>query len=134
MIHNISLAGCLEPFSPPAKVLNVSACDDTVFVRVCEVEQDRVSETHREVAEISVSLPALIEALSLLAADHEREDLRPVDSDGRSRETKLAGRRLTVAGVAPCSAVAALTTHYRHTPPPKPEQAESDGGEGDGRG
>jgi hypothetical protein len=55
-------------------------------------------------------------ALNLLAADHEREDLRPADHDGKTRETKFAGRRLTVSPVAPWSAVAALTTHYRHTP------------------
>ena len=126
MIHNISLAECLEQRSPPAKVLNVSACDDTVFVRICGVDQDHQSEKHTEVAEISVSLPALIEALNLLAVDHEREDLRPVDHDGQQRETKFAGRRLTVAGVAPWSAVAALTTHYRHTPEPEKAKSGSD--------
>lgn len=118
MIHNISLAECLEQSSPPARVLNIGTCDDTVFVRICDVDQDGRSEKHTEVAEISVSLPALIEALNLLAVDHEREDLRPVDSDGKTRETKFAGRRLTVVGVAPWSAVSALTTHYRHSPEP----------------
>lgn len=125
MIHQVSLAECLEQCSPPAKVLNVSACDDTVFVRICDVDQDHQSEKHAEVAEISVSLPALIEALSLLAVDHEREELRPVDHDGRTRETRFAGGRLTVAPVAPWSAVAALTTHYRHSPPPEPEKGDS---------
>lgn len=132
MIHNISLAECLEQSSPPARVLNIGACDDTVFVRICEVDQTALSETHREVAEISVSLPALIEALSLLAVDHEREELRPVDSDGKTRETKFAGRRLTVAGVAPWSAVSALTTHYRHSP--EPAEAESGTGQEPDRG
>jgi len=119
MIHQISLAECLEQCSPPARVLNVSACDDTVFVRICDVDQDHQSEKHTEVAEISVSLPALIEALNLLAVDHDREDLRPLEHDGKTRETKFAGRRLTVAPVAPWSAVAALTTHYRHSPLPE---------------
>ena len=27
MIHQISLAECLEQYAPPARVLNVSACD-----------------------------------------------------------------------------------------------------------
>lgn len=122
MIHNISLAECLEQVSPPEKVLNVSACDDTVFVRICEVRQDHLSETHREVADISVSLPALIEALNLLAVDGERENLRPVDRDGKTRETRLAGRRFIVAPVSPYSAVGAFADHFRHSPPPgKPE-------------
>ena len=129
MIHSISLAECLDPSAPPEKVLDVSACDDTVFVRICVVDHDHKSEKHTETAEISVSLPALIEALSLLAVDHEREDLRPVDHNGQQRETKFAGRRLTVVGVAPWSAVAALTTHYRHTPEPSKSK---DGTEGDG--
>jgi len=130
VIHQISLAECLEQYSPPARVLNVSACDDTVFVRICSVEQDHLSEKHTEIAEISVSLPALIEALNLLAADHEREELRPVDHDGRTRETRFAGRRLTIAPVSPVSAVGALTEHYRHTPPP----GRRVGAEGDDRG
>lgn len=125
MIHEISLAECLEQASPPEQVLRLGACDDTVFVKICRVEQDHERETFHQVAEISVSLPALIEALSLLAVDHEREDLRPVDSDGRTRETKFAGRRLTVAGVAPWSAVSALTTHYRHTPEPKNDEGSA---------
>jgi hypothetical protein len=132
VIHEISLAECLEAVSPPEKVLNVAACDDTVFVRICTVEQDHRSEKHTQVAEITVSLPALIEALNLLAVDHEREDLRPLDSDGQSRETKFAGRRLTVAGVAPWSAVAALTTHYRHTPEPGKAKDDSAGEAGHG--
>jgi hypothetical protein len=132
VIHQISLAECLEQSSPPAKVLNVSACGDTVFVRICDVDQDHLSEKHTESAEISVSLPALIEALNLLAVDHEREELRPVDHDGRTRETKFAGGGLTVAPVAPWSAVGALTTHYRHSP--EPEKAKGGSEEGDGRG
>jgi hypothetical protein len=131
VIHQISLAECLEQYAPPAKVLNVSVVADTVFVRICDVNQNSDSETHREVADISVSLPALIEALNLLAVDHEREDLRSLDNTGQAHETKFAGRRLTVVPVAPWSAVAALTDHYRHTPTPKPEKT---GKAGDGHG
>ena len=129
MIYRISLAECLEQYAPPAKVLNVSVVADTVFVRICAVDQNSHSETHREVADISVSLPALIEALNLLAVDGEREDLRPLDNTGQAHETKFAGRRLTVVPVAPWSAVAALTDHYRHTPEPKPEKASKTGDE-----
>lgn len=129
MIHQISLAECLEQYSPPAKVLNVSACDDTVFVRVCEVDQDARSETHREVAEISVSLPALIEALSLLATDAEREELRPVESGGKEHETRLSGRRLIVAPASPCSLVGAFKDHLRHTSAPEADPKDSSEGE-----
>ena len=127
VIHNVSLAECLEQYAPPAKVLNVNVIGDTAFVRICEVEQGSDRETHREVADISVSLPSLIEALNLLAVDHEREELRPIDSTNREHETKFAGRRFTVVPVAPWSAVAALTDHYRYTPAPKPEKADGTG-------
>ena len=130
MIYRISLAECLEQYAPPAKVLNVSVVADTAFVRICDVDQKSDSETHRDVADISVSLPALIEALNLLAVDGEREDLRPLDNTGQAHETKFAGRRLTVVPVAPWSAVAALTDHYRETPAPKPEKAGDEHGVG----
>lgn len=127
MIHQISLAECLEQYIPPAKVLNVSVVGDTAFVRICDVDQTSDREAHREVADISVSLPSLVEALNLLAVDREREDLRPLDNDGREHETKFAGRRFTVVPVAPWSAVAALTDHYRYTPAPEPEKGGKTG-------
>jgi hypothetical protein len=119
MIHQISLNDCLEGTAPPEQVLTVSGCDDTVFVRICKVGQDSHTEKHAEVAEISVSLPSLIEALHLLAADGDREHLRPLDSTGRAHETRLAGQRFTHVPAGPVSAVAALTTHLHYTPPPK---------------
>lgn len=119
MIHKISLNDCLEAYAPPAKVLNLGALDDTVFVSICLVTQDAQQETHREVVDISVSLASLLEAVHLLAKDQERENLRPVEPNGRDRETRLAGRRLTVASAGPGSAVGALTDHLRYTPPGK---------------
>jgi hypothetical protein len=121
MIHQISLNDCLEGTAPPDQVLTVSACDDTVFVRICKVDQDTRTEKHAEVAEISVSLPSLIDALALLAADSDREHLRPVDRDGRSHETRLAGHRLTLATAGPSSVIAATTAHLRYTPRPGQE-------------
>lgn len=119
MINRISLAECLYQVSPPAKVLDVSVVDDTAFVRVCEASETHDSETRREVASVAVSLPSLIEALNLLALDAERERLRPCDNPATgSHEARLAGHRLSVVPVAPWSAVAALTTHYRYTPEP----------------
>ena len=122
MIHKISLADCLEPAVPPEKVLTLGALDDTVFVSIEAVSGDSAAETMTEVAEISVSLPSLIEALLALSADVQREHLRPVERDGRSRETRLAGRRLTVAPVSPGTAVGALTTHLRYTPEAAPTE------------
>jgi hypothetical protein len=120
VIYQISLSDCLEPSVPPEQVLTVSAMDDAAFVRICKVDQGSATETHTEVAEISVSLPALLEAVGLLARDVEREHLRPVDHDGRGNETRLAGDRLIVAGTGPGSAVGARSRHQRYSPPPKP--------------
>lgn len=128
MIYQISLNDCLDPCVPPEQVLTVSAIDDAAFVRICEVTQTGTSETQSEIAEISVSLPSLLEALALLAADGEREHLRPVDHTGKSRETRLAGDRLTVAGTSPVSAVGAVTRHLRYTPPPRPERDDNEEG------
>ena len=117
MINRISLSECLSKVSPAARVLDVSVIDDTAFIRICDADEDHVTEMHQEVAEISVSLPSLIEALTLLSLDAERERLRPCDNpETGSHETRLAGRRLSVVPVAPWSAVAALTEHYRYGP------------------
>jgi hypothetical protein len=119
VIHEISLNDCLDGTSPPEQVLTVSACDDAVFVRICKIDQDSRTEKHTELAEISVSLPSLIEALTLLAADAEREHLRPLDSTGKSHETRLAGHRLAVVHTGGSSLLAAETVHLGHTPHPK---------------
>lgn len=124
MIHQISLNECLEPHAPPKQVLAVSALDDTAFVRICTVDQDSRQETLKEIAEISVSLPSLIEAVTLLAADVERENLRPLDHTGKSRETRLAGGRVTIAPAGPYAAAGAVTKHLRYTPAPSAEEAQ----------
>jgi hypothetical protein len=132
MINRISLAECLDQSTPPAKVLDVSVLDDTAFIRICDVGETHDTETHQEVAEISVSLPSLIEALNLLSVDTERERLRPCeDEQAGAHETRLAGRRLTVVPVAPWSAVAALTEHCRYTPEPGKRQHDRDDAEGE---
>lgn len=133
MINRISLAECLEQYSPPAKVLDVSVLDDTAFVRICDASETHDTETRREIAEISVSLPSLIEALNLLALDAERERLRPCeDPPTGTHETRLAGRRLTVVPAAPWSAVAALTEHYRYTPEPTTRKRQHGGDDSEG--
>lgn len=127
MINHISLADCLEQFVPPARTLDVSVTNDTAFIRITVVTGDHLTETHREIAEISVSLPSLVEALNMLALDAERERLRPQDRQG-SHETRLSGRRFTVVPVAPWSAVAALTEHLRYERPPEETKPATEGG------
>jgi hypothetical protein len=120
VIHEISLNDCLSGTAPPERILTLGALDATVFVRICDVEQDSERETHTEVAEISVSLASLLEAVALLGADQEREHLRPVDRDGQGHETRLAGARLTVASAGASAAVGALTRHLSYTQSAKP--------------
>jgi hypothetical protein len=128
VIYRISLNDCLEPYAPPAKVLNIGALDDTVFVSICEVNQDGSrKEIHKELADISVSLASLLEAVALLATDQEREHLRPVENaEQGTKETRLAGSRLAVVPTGPASAVGALTTHLRYALPRNIKQAEEE--------
>jgi hypothetical protein len=128
MIHRISLAEVLEQSSPPARTLDVSVLDDTAFVRICDVAETHLEDKHREIVEISVSLPSLLEALTVLAQDAERERLRPLDRQG-THETRLSGRRFSVAPVGPWSAVAALTEHLRYEPPAEEPKTDGDGDE-----
>jgi hypothetical protein len=127
MIHRISLAEVLEQVSPPARTLDVSVIDDTAFIRICDVTENHATDEHREIVEISVSLPSLLEALTVLAQDAERERLRPQDRH-RSHETRLSGRRLSVVPVAPWSAVAALTEHLRYEQPAEETKPAAEGG------
>jgi len=125
MIHRISLAEVLEQTAPPSRTLDVSVIDDTAFVRICDVTENARTDEHREIVEISVSLPSLLEALTVLSQDAERERLRPQDRQG-SHETRLSGRRFTVVPVAPWSAVAALTEHLRYEEPAEEPRARQD--------
>jgi hypothetical protein len=127
VIHRISLAEVLDQVSPPAKTLDISVIDDTAFVRVCDVREDHRNETHRQVVEIKVGLASLVEALNLLAVDAGRERLRPAGRHG-VYETRLAGRRLTVAPVGLWSAVGALTEHLRYEEPAEDPPAEPPAG------
>ena len=123
MIHQISLNDCLDGTAPPEQVLTISALDDVVFVRICKVDDDAHGEKQTELADISVSLASLLEAVQLLANDVSREHLRPMDHTGKEHETRLAGVRLDVTAVGPGSAVGALTRHLRYTPMPGSSEA-----------
>lgn len=97
-VHHISLNDCLNPSSPPEKVLTLSAVDDTAFVYINSVtgEGDR-AETQTVTAEIAVSLASLREALHLLTNDRDREQLRPKTTEHGDRDARLAGHRAVIA-------------------------------------
>jgi hypothetical protein len=95
-VHQIMLADCLDGAKPPARVLTVSVVGDTAFLAVEDYADGGGSTTTKEVAQISVSLPSLRDALDLLADDRSREDLRPLDPPGNDRgeyAATLAGQR-----------------------------------------
>jgi hypothetical protein len=94
-IHNISLNDCLEPVSPPEKLLTIGVVDDTAFVRINQVRHDGNTETQTASEEIAVSLASLREALELLSNDRCREGLRPVEPDG-GRAARLTGHRVGI--------------------------------------
>lgn len=95
MIHHISLNDCLEPSSPPEKVLTLGVVDDTAFVYINAVTgQGNKVETQTVTAEIAVSLASLREALALLSNDRSRESLRPSGDGGRL--TRLDGQRAVI--------------------------------------
>lgn len=98
MIHHVSLNDCLDPAAPPEKLLTIGVVDDTAFVYINSVTtQGDKRETQTVVAEISVSLASLREALALLSNDRNREDLR--DSDDAGRKTRLSGQRAVITPV-----------------------------------
>ncbi len=96
-VHQIMLADCLDGAKPPARVLTISVIGDTAFLAIEQyAETGNSSTTTKEVADVSVSLPSLREALELLNNDRAREDLRPLDppdNERGERSATLAGQR-----------------------------------------
>jgi hypothetical protein len=92
MIHEITLADPVEPMAPPKQVLRVSAVQDLAFIDIVKLGGDGKTETFTTIASMTVSLPALREALDLLRHDVDRENCRP--ADGKTmRSAKLDGLR-----------------------------------------
>jgi hypothetical protein len=92
MIHEITLADPSEPMAPPEKVLRVSAVQDLAFIDILRSEGDGKVETLTTITSMTVSLPALREALDLLRHDVDRENCRPADGK-TTRSAKLDGVR-----------------------------------------
>jgi len=95
VIHEITLANPAEPIAPPETVLSVSAVEDLAFIDIKRLEGDGRSETFTTVASMTVSLPALREALDLLRHDVDRENQRPKDGK-TTRSAKIDGPRFGV--------------------------------------
>ena len=98
-VHHISLNDCLEPSSPPEKVLTLGVVDDTAFVYINAVRSEGSAETQTVTAEIAVSLQSLREALALLADDRTREALRPSDDSAGGRAARVGGHRTVIVPV-----------------------------------
>ena len=93
MIHEITLADPAEPIAPPEKVLRVSAVEDLAFIDIVRSDGDGKSETFTTLASMTVSLPALREALDLLRHDVDRENQRPRDGK-TTRSARIDGQRI----------------------------------------
>lgn len=94
-VYEISLKDCLDPAAPPDQVLTISAVDDTAFIQIEKVKEDGATTKKTKVAEISVSIASLWEAVDLLREDGRREDLRPVDVEhSGERAARYVGQRI----------------------------------------
>lgn len=97
-INEISLSDPTEPGRPSENVLTLSVVGDLAFVQVCKVDEGNPSTTSTVVAEMTVSLPTLRDAVILLCQDRDRESLRPVDDRGEPMPD-IGGTRIVVTPV-----------------------------------
>lgn len=91
-VHEINLSDPTDKQHPPEKVLNLSAVGDLAFVSVCTYADGNPETVTTVEREITVSLPALRQAVELLSNDGNRERLRPEDARGE-KMPDLAGQR-----------------------------------------
>jgi hypothetical protein len=97
MIHDITLADPTDPISPPETVLRLAAVEDVIWVYIQSHDSDGETDTFTTIAEQSVSLPALREALDLIRHDVDRENARPkIKHDRNEREARLEGARVSM--------------------------------------
>ena len=96
-VFGITLTDPTENVAPPERLLRVTAVEDLVFVSVEKYDETHGTTTTETVAEIAVSLPALLEAVQLLSHDRDREAVRVHDKNGPT--ARIGGDRLRVA---PC--------------------------------
>jgi hypothetical protein len=91
-IHEINLSNPTDQSYPPDRVLNVSAVGDLAFVNICTYDDGNPETTTTVQQQITVSLPALRQAIELLSDDGNRERLRPSDARGE-KMPDLRGQR-----------------------------------------
>ena len=95
-VYDITLASPTEKYAPPETLLRLTSVDDLAFLSVETYEEVDGVRTFKSVADMTVSLPALREAINLLSHDRDREDCRPVDERGE-KGARIAGHRLVVS-------------------------------------
>lgn len=95
-IYEITLQDPTGQVAPPEHILHLASVDDLVFVTIAKYDEGSTKRTHETVADITVSLPALREAIELLSHDRDREAARLVDRSGE-RTARIGGTRYTVA-------------------------------------
>jgi len=94
-IDRISLSDPCDLQRPIEQSLSVSVVGDLAFVQVCKVDEGNPETTTTVIAEMTVSLPSLRDAVILLCQDRDRESLRPRDARGEPMPD-LAGARFVV--------------------------------------
>lgn len=97
-IDEISLTDPTDLERPSENVLTLSVVGDLAFVSVCKRDDGNPTTTTTVVAEMTVSLPTLRDAVVLLCQDRDRESLRPTDKRGEPMPD-LAGHRVIVTPV-----------------------------------
>lgn len=81
-IQEIILSDCLERIQPPEQILRINVIDQVAFIGIQKYDENAKGTKTEVIGEISVSLPSLREALTLLNNDENRENIRMKDKNG----------------------------------------------------
>lgn len=95
-VYDITLADPTQPERPAERLLRVCAVGDLVFVSIDTCDDGNPTLTLTTQEEITVSLPALRQALQLLSDDGHREGLRGKDERGEPLPDLVGQRQIVV--------------------------------------
>ena len=95
-VYEIALADPTDPARPAIALLRICAVGDLAFVNICEEDDGNPTSTSKVIASMTVSLPALREAVDLLSHDRDREAMRVKDDRGEP-QADIGGNRFVVA-------------------------------------
>ena len=95
-IHEITLGDPCDLARPFEQTLSLSVVGDLAFVSVCKIDEGNPTSTSTVVAEMTVSLPSLRDAVVLLCQDRDRESLRPKDERGEPMPDLAGVRHIVV--------------------------------------